>query len=116
MPLRILVDEDLSPTIALELWHIGWEATSIRDRGMLSWKDWQILSWLARERWTLCTANGEEWERRAERWCAQGGSHHGILIVVQDWGTEGIVRALKSYLKGEAPDSLLNEVVRIPPP
>src|SRR5207237_6223696 len=97
-------------------WNVGLDATSIRDRAMLGWKDWQILSWLARERWTLCTANGEEWERRAERWCAQGEMHHGILIVSQDWGTEGIIRAVQSYLATEAPDSLPNEVVRVSPP
>ena len=35
MPLRIIIDEDLSPSIAQGLWSIGVEATSIRDRGML---------------------------------------------------------------------------------
>lgn len=116
VPLRIIVDEDLSPSIAQELWALGFEATSIRDRGMLGWKDWQLLPWLTRELWTLCTDNGAEWERRARRWREQGNSHCGVLIVRQAWGTDGVVRALNSYLSTEAPDSLMNEVIWVPPP
>ena len=116
MALRIIIDEDLSPSIGHALCDTGIEATSIRDHGMLGWKDWEILPRPAQEQLTLCTANGDEWEGRALRWRTRGESHHGILIVSQDWGTEGILRALQSYVTTDAPDALVNRVVRIPSP
>lgn len=116
MSLRIIVDEDLSPSIAQALWHFGFEATTIRDRGMLGWKDWEILPWLAQEKWTLCTGNGDEWDRRAHEWRAAGNVHYGLLIVDQSWGSDGVLRALERYLTAEAPDALMNEVVRVTPP
>jgi hypothetical protein len=114
--LRILIDEDLSPTIAHELWQLGYEATCVRDRGRLGSKDWDLLPWLVQERLTLCTENGQEWARRVQDWHASGEHHYGLLIVDHRWGTDGILRALQAYLEAAAPESLVNQVIFLEPP
>ncbi len=116
MPLRILIDEDLSPTIAHGLWRLGYQATSVRDRGRLGMKDWELLPWLSAEGLTICTDNGEEWTNRMEAWRASGKDHHDLMVVDQRWGTDGILRALERYLQSDAPDSLLNRIVFVAPP
>jgi hypothetical protein len=116
VPLRILIDEDLSPTIAQGLWRLGYDATSVRDRGRLGMKDWELLPWLVQERLTICTDNGQEWAKRMEDWQSSGKNHYGLLVVDQRWGSQGILRALERYLGTDAPDSLINQVVFVEPP
>jgi hypothetical protein len=115
VPLRILIDEDLSPTLAQGLWDLGYDATSVRDRGRLGLKDWELLPWLVQECLTICTGNGQEWAARMQDWQASGKDHFGLLVVDQRWGTDGILRALQQYLETNAPETLLNQVVFVDP-
>ena len=116
MQLRILIDEDLSPTIAQKLWPLGYDATSVRDRGWLGLKDWELLPLLTQERLTLCTDNGHEWARRMREWQDSGKDHYGLLVVDQRWGTDGILKALEQYFTTCDPESLRNQVVFVEPP
>lgn len=116
MSLRLLIDEDLSPSVAHALAAEGHDAICVRDRGRLGTQDWNLFSWCVAEQRTICTANGADFVRLAEHRQAQGEDHYGVLVVDQDtWGVEGVIQALRRFL-GAAPHSLLNKVVFVEPP
>ena len=58
MAVRLLMDEDISPSVALRLAALGYDVTSVRDRGRLGWKDWQLFPWCCEQGLAICTANG----------------------------------------------------------
>jgi predicted nuclease of predicted toxin-antitoxin system len=115
VPLRILLDEHLSPTLAQRLTALGYEVTCTRDRGLLGWKDWRLLPWCAEQGYAICTDNGADFQRLHDERRAKGEEHPGILVVGK-WPTEDVFRALLAYLESSPePVLLANQVVKLLP-
>ena len=56
---KLLLDEHLSPTIAHRLTALGFDVTSVRDRGLLGLDDWDLMEWCGKEGRAICTRNAE---------------------------------------------------------
>lgn len=113
MPIRVIIDEHLSPTVALRLQQLGYDVLSVRDRGWLGKKDWELMPLCIQNGYTMFTNNADDWKREHGRCLARGQTHHGILIV-GDWTTDEYYRALRAYLDGNPDPPLLNQVVYLP--
>lgn len=115
MPVRILTDEHISPTVARDLYALGHDVIPVHDRNLLGKKDWELMAWCIREGRAICTVNGDDLEREHRRCRARGEDHPGVLVV-GDWLTDEIYWALLQYLESDPdPDFLTNQVVEIPP-
>jgi predicted nuclease of predicted toxin-antitoxin system len=115
VPVRILTDEHISPTVARDLYALGHDVIPVHDRGLLGKKDWELMAWCIKERRAICTVNGDDLEREHRRCRARGEDHYGVLVV-GDWLKEEICWALLQYLEsGPDPDFLVNQVIEIPP-
>jgi Domain of unknown function (DUF5615) len=53
---KLLPDEHISSEIAHRLVALGFDVTSVRDRGLLSLKDWQLMDWCIGEDTELLNA------------------------------------------------------------
>lgn len=110
---KLLLDEHLSPTIAHRLTALGFDVTSVRDRGMLSRKDWELMPWCISEGRAICTRDDEDFEREHEKCLARGEIHFGILTV-GEWTTEETFHVLLVFLETAEDDALLGRIVALP--
>lgn len=110
MSLRVLTDEHISPTVAHRLVPLGFDVICARDRGLLGWKDWDLMPWCIEHQRTICTKNGPDFEREHDRCLARGDDHCGVLIV-GEWTPDEIYWALRSYLEEDPGRTLTNTVV-----
>jgi predicted nuclease of predicted toxin-antitoxin system len=112
--LRILLDENLSPSVAYRLSELGFDVVPQRDRGLLGKKDWALFQYCREQDLVLCTNNAPDFRKEHGRCLARGESHPGILVV-SDTRADPTYWALRQYLETHSPDSLDNEYVVIPP-
>jgi predicted nuclease of predicted toxin-antitoxin system len=110
VPLRILTDAHISPTVAHRLTALGFDLVCARDRGLQNWDDWDLMAWCIREQHAICTKNRRHFEREHRRCLERGEQHFGVLII-GDWTTDEICWALRQYLEAEPDRSLSNQVV-----
>ena len=110
MPLKLLTDEHISPTVAHRLVELGFDALCARDRGLLGWKDWELMPWCIEHQRAICTKNGPDFEREHHRCLARGESHPGVLVA-GEWTPDEIYWALRSYLEADPERILTNTVV-----
>jgi predicted nuclease of predicted toxin-antitoxin system len=110
VPLRVLTDEHLSPTIGPDLATLGYDVVPVHHRGLLGWEDWDLMAWCAREQRAICTNNAHDFEREHRRYEQRGEDHWGILIV-GDWTTDEIYWSLCEFLESHPEEALLNQVV-----
>ena len=76
--MKFLIDEDLSPSVARHLCeNVFIDAVAVRDRGLLSVNDYQILKYAFDEERILVTANVCDFERFARN-CEV---HAGIIFI-----------------------------------
>jgi hypothetical protein len=114
VPIRILLDENLSPAIAYRLCKLGLEVVPQRDRGWLGLTDWELFRLCREHGFVLCTKNARHFVREHERCRDRGETHPGLLFVT-DLPPDGTYWALRELLEG-APDlSLENETRWVPP-
>ncbi len=76
-PLKLLVDENLSPALVLDLQQRGIDAVHIRDRGLLEATDEEVFQKAYEEDRIVVTANVRDFELLA-RSCE---IHPGILLI-----------------------------------
>ena len=77
---RLLIDENLSVRLP-SLAHVrGYQAAHVRDLGLLSEKDWDLLGRIKEEDWTLVTNNVEEFRARYRR---KVDLHAGVIFLVE---------------------------------
>ena len=61
MSFRLFIDECLSPELVDQAVAAGYmESTCSRDRGLLSWKDWQLVPYVIEHNFTLVTHNSRD--------------------------------------------------------
>jgi predicted nuclease of predicted toxin-antitoxin system len=79
-PLRLLLDEDLSPTVAQALREVdGLDAVAVRDRGKLAATDREVMELAFAESRILVTANVDDFASLA----AARELHPGIVLLVE---------------------------------
>ena len=112
---KLLLDEHLSSTIAHHLTALGFDVTSVRDRGLLGLDDWDLMEWCGNEGRTMCTCDDDDFETEHEKHLARGEIHFGILTV-GEWTTEQTFVALKVFLESTEDIDLLNQCVALEEP
>lgn len=112
---KLLLDEHLSPTIAHRLTALGFDVTSVRDRGLLGVDDWDLMEWCGQEGRAICTRDDEDFEREHEEYRAREEIHFGI-VTLGDWATEQTFIALKAFLESTEDIDLLNQFVTLAEP
>ena len=76
-PPRFLIDECLSPELALWLAERGFDATSVRDRGRLASTDADVLRYCISEDRVLVTQNAEDFRKLV----GAEDLHPGLIIL-----------------------------------
>jgi predicted nuclease of predicted toxin-antitoxin system len=112
---KLLLDEHLSPTIAHRLTALGFDVTSVRDRGLLGQDDWDLMEWCSNEGRAMCTRNDEDFEREHKKYLARGEIHFGI-VTVGEWPVEQTFAALEAFLERTEDTDLLNQLVTLDEP
>jgi predicted nuclease of predicted toxin-antitoxin system len=115
VPPKLLLDEHLSSTIAHRLTDLGFDVTSVRDRGLLGFDDWDLMDWCVNEGRAICTRNAQHFEKEHEKYLGRGEVHFGIVIV-GEWTTEQIFLALKTFLDRTEDTDLLNQIIALAEP
>ncbi|NET89669.1 MAG: hypothetical protein F6K45_16525 [Kamptonema sp. SIO1D9] len=78
--MKFLIDEDLSPTVARFLCEeLFLDAVAVRDRGLLSATDYQVLEYALKEERIVITANVHDFERFARAFSV----HAGIVFLLE---------------------------------
>lgn len=99
--LRLVLDENISPSIVPLLWAEGIDSYSIRDRDKLRISDHRLFALANEEGRAIATINRADFERLARR-----AGHHAGIIVIPSGGTrsihfEHILRAVRVALANE---------------
>jgi predicted nuclease of predicted toxin-antitoxin system len=76
---KLLIDENLSPSLARIAAERGDQAAHLRDVGLLRAKDWALLRFVLDHDWTLVTNNVEEFRRRYQ----QAAPVHAGLVCLE---------------------------------
>lgn len=113
MHVKLLIDEDLSPSAARHLREThGVDAVHLRDRGRLGLTDGQVLTYAYEEDRVLVTANVADFEQLARA----VGTHPGIVLIEEgDLKRDEQVRTIArvvNYLLG-IPGDLVNRAVYV---
>jgi predicted nuclease of predicted toxin-antitoxin system len=75
--MRLFIDEDLSPVLAGECHRAGYDATTVRDRGLLAATDRQISELCFAEDRVLVTNNAQDFMVLAQ----ESGIHPGLIFL-----------------------------------
>ena len=105
--MKVYLDEDLSPTVALLLRHRGIDATSAHDIGNSQLGDRAQLEYATREGRAIVTRNVADFLRLAHDAVATNTAHAGIVLLPPSFRgneyeaiAEAIVAELKPYAEG----------------
>lgn len=80
--MRALLDEQLSPQIAVLLCQAGHDVVAVADRDDLAGRsDRTILEVASRERRAVVTNNIKDFRPLAAEWLAQGRTHGGLVLL-----------------------------------
>jgi hypothetical protein len=110
---RLLIDENLSVQLPQIAYRRGYECMRVRDLGLLSEKDWDLLNRIREEDWTLVTNNVEEFRARYRR---NVDLHAGVVFLVAGAGFKAQKDALNAALDDIDEDSnLMNAEVLVEP-
>lgn len=113
-PIKLLIDEDLSPWVALRLREDeGLDAIAVRDRGMLGATDAEVLAFAYGEDRVLVTANVADFLK-----LARAAELHPGIILVEDGDLPRadmleVVQAALVVLRRELDNDLVNKVLRV---
>ncbi len=110
---RLLIDENLSVQLPQLVRERGYECMHVRDIGLLSEKDWDLLERISNEDWTLVTNNVEEFRTRYRR---KVDLHAGVVFLVSNAGLDRQKGALNAALDEIDRDgNLVNTEVLVEP-
>lgn len=80
--MRALLDEQLSPQIALLLRHSGYDVVAVAERDdLVGYSDRMILEAASSEGRALVTNNVKDFRPLAAEWLAQGRMHPGLILL-----------------------------------
>ena len=105
--MRVYLDEDLSPAIAVLLRKHGLDTTTAYEVGNVQLDDRAQLAYAARERRAIITANVVDFIELAHEAVATNTEHAGIILIPSSFRgdefqaiADGIVEAVKPYRTG----------------
>ena len=75
--MKLWIDEDLSPSLTTTCNDAGYLATSVRDRGKLNSKDWNLAPVVNSEGWVFVTNNAGDFLKLA----GDAGVHPGLVFM-----------------------------------
>jgi predicted nuclease of predicted toxin-antitoxin system len=114
-PVKLLLDENLSPTVAQKLREEGLDVAHVRDRGLLAATDAEVLEKATAEDRIVVTSNVDDFLTMA-----RATEVHGGMVFVEDGSLlrdeqERVVRHAVALITAEyeANRDLLNRVLRI---
>jgi hypothetical protein len=99
--MRLLLDEQLSEVIALELRPRHHDVVTVADAGLTGWPDPEVLAWAAAAQRALVTGNIQDFRPLHAAHLSSGDQHFGIVLVPHGQRREdlgSIVRALDALL------------------
>lgn len=108
---RLLIDENLSPSLVEVAARRGYHAAHVRDVGLLQAKDWTILRFVLDKDWTLVTNNVAEFRARYRQ---TAPLHAGLVCLISvDLGRAVQRHAFSYALDGldENPDLINKEMI-----
>jgi predicted nuclease of predicted toxin-antitoxin system len=112
---QLLLDENLSPAIAVRLWHDGFDVIHVRDRGLNAASDAQVLECAYAEDRVLVTLNVADFEK-----LARSRDLHAGIALIEDAGLlrdeqDALVRRILAAIEQEyvAGRDMVNRVLRI---
>src|SRR6266699_3840759 len=79
--LRLLLDEQLSPTVAEQLKARGHDVASAAEAGLAGVADGQVLSWAAGDRRAVVTNNIKDFRPLHADHLKMSATHYGIVLV-----------------------------------
>lgn len=74
MQFRLLLDENITPSIVPRLWQAGVDAMAVRDRGLLGASDYAVWKLAKAEIRTVVTINGRDLSSLPK-----------VILAIQDW-------------------------------
>lgn len=117
--MRLLLDEQYSPTIAQRLRSKDLDVVAVVERvDLIGLEDEALLRVATAERRALLTNNARHFTPNAREWAASGRTHHGLLFtsdarLPRSRETIGIyVERLAALLEAEPADEGLRDQVR----
>ena len=111
MLLQVLIDEHISPTVALRLQRFGlYSVVSVRERGLIGKKDWELIAWCIQNQHAMFTNNEKDWESLHKQCLDRGEQHYGVLLV-GDWTSDEYYWSLRQYLEISADPPPINRLV-----
>lgn len=85
---RLLLDEDVRPGLAVALQNVGYDALSVHDIGRCGLSDEAQLAWAVSQGRTIFTHNIRDFVSLAQIYAEEGLVHMGIIVAVKfDKGT-----------------------------
>lgn len=116
--MKLLLDENVSPSIASELWERDIDAIAIRDRGKLGLPDHEVVLLAIDEDRVIVTANADDFTAL----CGEEELHPGLITMASGTRDQqlAMIAAALAYIATEAagkqqsPDSfMVNRVVEV---
>ena len=101
--MKLLLDEDLSPKIAVILRDRGIDALSVHEIGRTGLSDHEQLEYAASEGRCFVTRNRNDYILLTRQFFSSGMSHRGVLIVPTTYKMndfKGIADAILAYVSG----------------
>jgi hypothetical protein len=106
--MKLLLDEDLSPKIAIILRDKGIDALSIHEIGRTGFTDYEQLEYAASEGRCFVTRNRNDYILLTRQFFSNGMSHKGVIILPATYKLndfKGIANALSKYVSKWEEDS-----------
>lgn len=111
--IRLLLDENLSPSIAPRLWDSGIDSVPIRDRSMLRSPDHKVLQLAQKENRAVATINEYDFQQLVMKMA----SHCGVAVIPsggsRDEQFEYILAIAKFWLSSHAMTAARNTITKI---
>lgn len=123
--MKFFFDECLNPELAKVALKAGYEATCSRDRGMLSWKDWDLAEYVVEHDYVLVTHNSRDFRGKHVGPDGKPGyltkdMHPGLVCLNRDAHgdmtsslQEALFREILVEITTKGIDDLMNQVLEI---
>ena len=112
MSLKLYLDEDVDPHLAVALRNRGFDVVSTSETGLCGKTDREQLEYSASKNRTLVTFNIRDFAKLHRQWQHEGKQHSGIIVSPQLTRREfgKMLRMLQRLLIYIHPEEMLNNV------
>lgn len=111
--IRLCLDEDVPPAVAVALRRRGFDAVSGHERGRRGRTDPEQLAYAAGDGGALFTFNAADFLRLHRDWIDSGHTHSGIIVAEQA-PVGQLTRRLLKLLNSITADEMRNQIYWLP--